>query len=93
MENMENLNNQIPTPPENSVEKNTTDVNKDQNQRIFAAEARVAKVEDLYEKCEEESEKEQKKLTASMMVIFALLIIIITLFIISYINGAKVLSS
>lgn len=64
----------------------------DQNIKKFAANSRASNLEDVYEKYEEAHEKESKRLTATMMVIFSILIIIATLFILSYINGAHVVT-
>jgi predicted nucleic acid-binding Zn ribbon protein len=64
-----------------------------QNQRMFAAGARSESVEEKIEKIEEKAEKEEKRLTVSMMVIFAMLIVIATLFVLSYMNGARVIGN
>ena len=75
---------------------NMVDEKKDnkilEQQRAFGAESRAEKVEEMYEELEEKTDKEEKRLTNSMMIIFAILIILATLFVLSYMNGARVIS-
>ena len=86
LNNMENLN------LNNEAEKTV-----EQNQRILAADVRTTQheeeLEERIEKWEEKTEKEEKRLTVTMMVIFAAFIVIATLFLLSYMNGARVIGN